>query len=80
MENGIIKQWNPAKNWGIIYATGERRYFLHNSKVVQGTPGLFRRVEFEIAPPRNPAELPQATKVIIGEEVTHSLRDTAVRP
>jgi cold shock CspA family protein len=79
MESGILKQWNPAKRWGIIYCTGERRFFLHASKIVRGTPELFHRVEFEIAPPRNPQELPQAVSAIIGDEVTYSLRATAVR-
>lgn len=78
-ETGIIKQWNPAKNWGIIYAPGERRYFLHASKIIRGVPGLFRRVQFELAPPRNPAELPQAIKVIIGDEITQVERSTSVR-
>jgi len=79
MENGIIKQWNPAKRWGIIYATGDRRFFLHASKVIRGTPDLFRRAQFEVVPARHAAELPQAVQVVIGDEVIAPTRETVVR-
>ena len=63
---GIIKRWNPEKRWGIIYCPDEVRFFLHGSKVIQGTPELFAQVEFDIAPARHPAELQPAVKVKVG--------------
>jgi cold shock CspA family protein len=77
---GIIKRWHPDRNWGLIYAPGDQRFFLHTSKIIRGRPELFRRVEFEIAPARNPSELPQAVNVIVTEEATHSLRGQGGRP
>jgi cold shock CspA family protein len=80
METGIIKQWHSDRSWGIIYSTGDRRFFLHASKVIAGTPEIFRRVEFEVRPARAPAELLQAINVTVTEEVIQAHRSTAVRP
>jgi cold shock CspA family protein len=77
---GIIKRWHPDRNWGLIYSPGDQRFFLHLSKIIRGTPDLFRRVEFSTMPARNSGELPQAVNVIVTEEVTHSLRGQGGRP
>lgn len=62
---GILKRWQGS--WGIIYAVESRRYFLHISKVVEGTPELGRVVTFEIGPARSATELEQALNAHIGE-------------
>jgi len=80
METGIIKQWHPDRNWGLICSVGDRRFFFHASKVIKGTPELFRRVEFEIGIARNPAELLPAINITVTDEVTQAHRPTAVRP
>jgi hypothetical protein len=77
---GIIKRWHPERSWGLIYCPGDQRFFLHTSKIISGSPELFRRVEFEVAPPRNPSELPQAVKVVVTDEVTHLQRSQGNAP
>lgn len=66
---GIIKQWNAERRYGIIYAPGGKRYFLHISKVIEGSPELFRVAAFDIGPARSPEDLEQALNVHIGEKV-----------
>lgn len=70
--SGIIKQWNEERGYGIIYSPEGARYFLHRSKVVEGTPEMFRRVTFTIGEKRRPEELAQALNVHVGEKVSRS--------
>jgi hypothetical protein len=75
---GIIKRWNPEKRWGIIYCPDDLRFFLHGSKIIQGTPELFAQVEFDIAPARHPAELPPAVNVKVRAVVPAARHDVKV--
>jgi hypothetical protein len=70
--DGILKQLNPTRTWGIIYVPGDQRFFFHIKRVISGKPELFRRVTFDIGPSRNPAELPLAINVVISDAVTQS--------
>jgi cold shock CspA family protein len=67
--DGIIKQWNSARRFGIIFCSGGRRYFLHHSKIVSGNPVLGSRVRFDIGPRRSPVDLESALNVVVGEMV-----------
>lgn len=69
LERGILKQWDKARRFGIIYAAEGKRYFLHISKIIAGTPELYRRVTFTVGAARRPEELQQALNVRIGERV-----------
>jgi cold shock CspA family protein len=69
MEIGIIKTWNVDRGFGFVHSQG-LRYFVHISKIVEGTPELFCRVTFDIGEARNPQELPQALNVRVGEKVS----------
>lgn len=80
METGIIKRWNAERGWGLIYAPGGRRFFLHVSKIISGTPELFRRVTFDVGERRNPQELPPGINVAVRELVSDDARSTTVRP
>ena len=66
---GILKQWDPVRRYGIIYAPEGKRYFLHISSVIEGTPELSRRVSFEIGEGRTPTELKKALNARVGETV-----------
>jgi hypothetical protein len=77
MLQGILKQW--SRTWGIIYSPGQKRYFLHKSKIKSGTPDIGVFVIFDAAPARSATELPQAINVIIGDPVPSDVRATAVR-
>lgn len=77
MIQGILKQW--SRTWGIIYSPGQKRYFLHKSKIKSGTPNIGVFVTFDVTPPRSATELPQAINVIIGDPVPSDIRATAVR-
>jgi hypothetical protein len=78
MIQGILKHW--SRTWGIIYSPGQKRYFLHKSKINAGTPEIGVFVTFDSAPARSATELPQAINVIIGDPVPSDVRATAVRP
>ena len=54
ISRGILKQWNPQRKFGIGYCPEGKRYFLHASQVIDGTPELYRRVTFEIGKRRRP--------------------------
>lgn len=69
MESGILKQWDNDRRFGIIYCSGNRRFFLHVTNVVAGTPALFHRVTFDVGPARHPTELAPALNAVIGEEI-----------
>lgn len=66
---GIIKQWNTDRRFGIIYARGGQRFFLHQSKVIEGKPELGSRVTFDIGDRRSPVDLQAAVNVRVGETV-----------
>lgn len=80
-ETGILKRWDRVKKWGIIYSPGNRRYFLHASKIQSGTPKLGCIVQFDVGEPRTPTELPTALNAIIFGDSAALLgvRKTAVR-
>lgn len=80
-ETGILKRWDSVKKWGLVYCPGNRRYFLHASKIQSGTPELGRIVQFEVGEPRTPTELPTALNAIIFGDSAALLgvRNTTVR-